>query len=146
MVELGGAVDAGAGPRAVNRYKAGKRPRTSGLGLSIAKSRALEVAKWKARRPPAAPPAVDASRLAREEAATRLAEAERVARDARVREEERRALLARVARVPAADRARFLEEERLVARGREMAARLRREGGGESAVDLSVFGIDLVKG
>ena len=77
-----------------------------------------------------------AKRLA--ETAKRLADAERAARDARVREEERKALLAKVAKMPAAERVKYLEEERIVAKGREWGTRLRKQ---EIVVDFGLFGI-----
>jgi len=78
------------------------------------------------------------------EARKRAEAAEAEARARRLRDEEQRALMAKLDRMPAAERARFLEEEKIVARGRELAAKWRREG--ERAMiqlDLSMFGVEI---
>lgn len=108
--------------------------------------------------PPPDPDAVDralaAERRDRERRAAFAREAERQAlaekkeaerRAAAVRDEERRALLAQVIRAPKEDRERLLEEARLVARGRDLAARLKRAACPhvDRAWVAEVFGISI---
>ena len=108
-----------------------RRPQPQRPVDHLARQVDLEVAAETAKRL-----AETAKRLA--ETAKRLADAERAARDARVREEERKALLAKVAKMPAAERVKYLEEERIVAKGREWGTRLRKQ---EIVVDFGLFGI-----
>lgn len=74
----------------------------------------------------------------------RLEEVEAVARAKRVREEEQRSLVARAAKMPAKERKKYLETEALLAKGREIAAQLRKEQPSQD-VDLSLFGIELAE-
>lgn len=76
----------------------------------------------------------DKERIQREEAA----------RAARVREEERKAILTRVTRLPAAERAKALEEEQMLAKGRAIAAKVRKSEGSVSPEwARDVFGIEV---
>lgn len=85
--------------------------------------------------------------IEKEELAKRQAEADRLAkieRDKRVREEERQALLKKVAGMSTADRAAYLEKDRIIAKGRELSKKIKNgEVGKAKKVDLALFGIDL---
>lgn len=61
----------------------------------------------------------------RAESARRAAERIEVERQARIREEERRALLKRLDKMPSDKRARYLEEERILAWGRSIIVKLK---------------------
>ena len=76
---------------------------------------------------------------ARKTAAEKMAETER---STRVREEERRELLKKLDRVPVAERERFREEERVVALGRNLAAKIRQKETPRPNLG-ALFGIDL---
>lgn len=134
--------------------------RSAGRLVSFAPTAPPLAGKIETAAPPAPPDpdAVDralaAERRDRERRAAFAREAERQAlaekreaerRAAAVREEERRALLAQIIRAPKEDRERLLEEGRLLARGRELAARLRRAGRPplDRAWIAEVFGISV---
>ncbi len=113
--------------------------RTAGRLVSFAPTASPLAAKIEAPAPAPDPDAVDralqAERRDRERRAAFAKEAERQAlaekkeaerRAAAIRDEERRALLTQVIKAPKEDRERLLEEARLLARGRDLVAKLKR--------------------
>lgn len=138
--------------------KVGRRrgPRTPGRLVSFAPTAPL-AARLEPRVPhPTTDPAAlaraveferrDRERRAAAQEAGRRAAAEQKEAERRavaVREEERRALLTQVTRAPREDRERLLEEARLLARGRDLVARLKRTPAEpiDRAWVTSVFGI-----